>query len=153
MSTRYACQRQRRVIAGFLLAIGVVLACVSVTPAGALRCLHCFLAQRWVEATVSEPVRQKSRAEPRPDRAAPAPPLDAPDSLRVPQRLTADPQRLTAPGEAFPDDTSVAIPCPRVCDTGHLPAARRFDEAWPRAVMGSAPTIPGFRAPPSFLST
>lgn len=55
MPTRFKSHHTWRAVAGLLLVIGVALAWMSVTPTGALSCLHCFLAQRWVEATVAAP--------------------------------------------------------------------------------------------------
>jgi len=46
--------RGQRVVAGALLIIGLALVWVAVTPHGALRCLHCFLEQRWVEGTPAD---------------------------------------------------------------------------------------------------
>lgn len=64
MSGRDRIHRRQRLLAGLLLVAGMALAWMSVTPTGALSCLHCFLAQRWVEATVADQSSRPSLSDP-----------------------------------------------------------------------------------------
>ncbi len=54
MRSRQRFLQRQRVIAGLMLALALSLAWFSVTPGGALSCLHCFLQQRWVEGALAD---------------------------------------------------------------------------------------------------
>ena len=153
MPFRYVIQRQRKAIAGLLVAIAVALAWISVTPAGALSCLHCFLAQRWVEATVSAPVRQQSWVDTEPDRLIPAPTLTAADHGRHVPRLSADRQGASASGKSSPAKAWTAIVPLCSCRTRQAVTAYWFGDSARQFVAGPDSTILRFRAPPSLIAT
>lgn len=60
-------------MAAFLLVMGLALAWLSVTPSGALTCLHCFLSQRWVDATLSDRSLQQASVDPQSIALSPVP--------------------------------------------------------------------------------
>ena len=151
MPIRVEVHHKSRSLAGLLLAIGLALAWMSVTPTGALNCLHCVLAQRWVEATVSE--RDHRQSEPQADIFAHASNRTASDPVRSLHRLIADHRQAIASGESPLGDTSAAI------------VGRWSVPAWPvftRRLLrdGASPFVAdrnshilGFRAPPSLIAT
>ncbi|MCC6966037.1 MAG: hypothetical protein IT391_07110 [Nitrospira sp.] len=153
MSIQYVIQRKRNGIANFLLAIGVALAWMSVTPAGALSCLHCFLSQRWVEATVVEPGPRQSRPETQTDLSAHASRLVALDPRLLSDSAVGDPHQSTVTDASSPGDAPTAIVWQWVCRTHSVPAPLMLDAGSSQSLATLDPTILGFRAPPSLITT
>jgi hypothetical protein len=153
MPTRFDVHRRLRVLAGLLLAMGLALAWMSVTQTGALSCLHCFLAQRWVEATVAERGPRQSRPETQTDLSTRVPGRYSPDPTHVPQRLVADTYQAIVSAAVSPGDAPPAIVRPWVFRTHSVPAPPTLDAGSSQSLTILDPTIPGFRAPPSLVTT
>lgn len=129
-------------IAGGLLVTAVTLAWCSVTPSGALSCLHCFLAQRWVEGAIFE--RRVTESQPgfqvvRVQGAAPGSVADA--SERAGSAIDGPPQAGAIPS-LVPDRPVVHSLRPILC---------RHDDRGRVASCGS-PAQLGLRAPPRTIS-
>ena len=153
MPTRFESHRTRRAVAGLLLVIGVALAWMSVTPTGALSCLHCFLAQRWVEATLSERDPRQSRPETQTNIFAHASTLPALDPPFLSESAVADPLQAIVSGDSSPSDAPSAIACQWVLCTRYVLTPGSFNAGPSQSVAGLDPKILGFRAPPSLIAT
>jgi hypothetical protein len=153
MPTRFEFHRMPRVVAGLLLVVGVALAWMSVTPTGALSCLHCFLAQRWVEATVAELGPRQSRPQTQTDLSAHASRLVALDPRLLSDSAVDDPHQSTVTDASSPGDDPTAIVWQWVFRTHSVPAPPMLDAGSSLPLATLDPTILGFRAPPSLVTT
>lgn len=149
MPTRFEFHRTPRVVAGLLLVMGVALAWMSVTPTGALSCLHCILAQRWVEATVADQSPRPSRSD-----------TQAASASHASRPVDLDPPVLS---DSAVDDPRT-LPVSRDASLSDLhPATERhwvFPERYVFAPVHTGPSqfpvvrdpkIVGLRAPPSLI--
>jgi len=149
MPTRFEFHRTPRVVAGLLLVMGVALAWMSVTPTGALSCLHCFLAQRWVEVTVVDQSPRPSRSDTR-----------AASASHASRRVVLNPPVLSDSAVGDPR----TLPVSRDASLSDLhPATERhwvFPERYVFAPVHTGPSqfpvvrdpkIVGLRAPPSLI--
>lgn len=149
MSGRDRFHRRQRLLAGLLLVAGMALAWMSVTPTGALSCLHCFLAQRWVEATVVDQSPRPSRSD-----------TQAASVSHASRRVDLDPPVLSDSAVVDPR----TLPVSRGASLSDLhPATERhwvFPERYVFAPVHTgpsqfpvarAPKIVGLRAPPSLI--
>ena len=152
MPTRFESHRQSRVIASLLLVIGMALCWMSVTPTGALSCLNCFLAQRWVEATLSERDPRQSRPETQTNIFAHASTLPALDPPFLSESAVADPLQAIVSGDSSPSDAPSAIACQWVFRTRAVLTPPTLDAGPSQSAAGLDPTILGFRAPPSLIA-
>ncbi|MBP8154128.1 MAG: hypothetical protein KAX87_02500 [Nitrospira sp.] len=153
MPIRIEVHRKPRILAGLLLVMGVALAWMSVTPTGALSCLHCFLAQRWVEATVAERGPRQSRPETQTDLSAHASRLVALAPLFLSDSAVGDPHRSTVTDASSPGDAPTAIVWQGVFRTHSVPTPPTLDAGSSPSLAILDPTILGFRAPPSLITT
>ena len=152
MPTGFKFHRMRRVVAGLLLVIGVALAWMSVTPTGALSCLHCFLAQRWVEATVAERDPRQSDLETQADPSAHASRFVALDPPLPSDSAVADPHQSTVSNASSPGDASTAIVWQWVFRTRAVLMPPTLDAGSSQSFAAPDPTILGLRAPPSLIT-
>ena len=153
MPTRFESHRTRRAVAGLLLVIGVALAWMSVTPTGALSCLHCFLAQRWVEATVAERDPRQSDLETQADPSAHASRFVALDPPLPSGPAVADPHQSTVSNASSPGDAPAAIVWQWVLRMRAVLTPPMFDAGSFQSLAVLDPTILGLRAPPSLITT
>jgi len=152
MPIRVEVHRKSRILASLLLAIGLALAWMSVTPTGALNCVQCFLAQRWVEATVSERDHRQSEPDSHGNIFVHASDRAASDPIRILQRLIADDRQASASGESPLGDTF-----PAIVRRWSVPAWQVFTRRLLRNgvlpfVAGLDSHRLGFRAPPSLIT-
>ncbi len=151
MPTRFECHRTTRVVAALLLLTALALAWMSVTPTGALSCLHCFLAQRWVEATVAERGPRQSAPKPQPAFSVHAARLVALDPLRLSESAFDDPGQTLVSGDLSPSDVPTAIECHWVFRRQCVVAS--FHAASSQSLAARDPKSLGLRAPPSPITT
>ncbi|HAP39601.1 MAG TPA: hypothetical protein DCQ94_07560 [Nitrospira sp.] len=130
-------------MAGAMLIIGLALAWLSVTPDGALSCLHCFLEQRWVEGTPAErrlaDTQLGSLVAPWPAMAAGA----LPDPHKKLRSVPDDKQPACAVTPLLQDRSSADSLRPAPC---------RHDNRGTRSIC-CAPSRLGLRAPPRIVAT
>jgi len=136
-----------------LLVIGVALAWMSVTPIGALSCLHCFLAQRWVEATVAERDPRQLRPETQTGPSAHTLRLVALDSPVPSGPAVADPHQSTVSNASSPGDAPAAMVWQWVLRMRAVLTPPMFDAGSFQSLAVFDPTILGLRAPPSLITT
>lgn len=143
----------RRAVAGLLLVIGVALAWMSVTPTGALSCLHCFLAQRWVEATVAERGPRQSDLETQTNRSAHASRHAALDPPHLFGSAIAGPYQKAVSEASSPGDAPTAIVWQWVFRTRAVLMPPTLEAGSSQSFAAPDPTILGLRAPPSLITT
>lgn len=129
----------------------LALAWCAVTPSGSLSCLHCFLAQRWVEATVAERGPRQSTSEPQPALSVHAARLVALGPPLPSDFAVADPGQTLVSGNSSPCDVPTAIQCQWVCHTPCVVAQVDADPSQSLAALD--PKRLGLRAPPSLITT
>lgn len=151
MPIRIEVHRKPRILAGLLLVMGVALAWMSVTPTGALSCLHCFLAQRWVEATVAERDPRQSDLETQADPSAHASRFVALDPPLPSGPAVADPHQSTVSNASSPGDAPTAIECHWVFRRQCVVAL--FHAASSQSLAARDPKSLGLRAPPLPITT
>ena len=133
--------------------IGVALAWMSVTPTGALSCLHCFLAQRWVEATVAERGPRQSDLETQTNRSAHASRHAALDPPHLFGSAIAGPYQKAVSEASSPGDAPTAIVWQWVLRMRAVLTPPMFDAGSFQSLAVLDPTILGLRAPPSLITT
>ncbi len=152
MPTRFKSHHTWRAVAGLLLVIGVALAWMSVTPTGALSCLHCFLAQRWVEATVAERGPRQLRPETQPDLSVHASRFVALDPPLPSDSSVVESHQSTVSDASSPGDAPAAIVLQWVLRTHAVLSPSTFDAGSSQSLAALDPRILGLRAPPSLIT-
>ncbi|MCW5787214.1 MAG: hypothetical protein KIT49_06935 [Nitrospira sp.] len=143
MPIREHAHRKQRLMAGAMLIIGLALAWLSVTPDGALSCLHCFLAQRWVEGTPAERRLAETQL------GLPVAPWPAMVSGALP-----DPHKKlrSVPDDRQPACAVTSLLQDRSSADSLRPAPCRHDNRGTRSIC-CAPSRLGLRAPPRIVAT
>lgn len=139
-------------MAGLLLVTGMALGWLSVTPTGALSCLHCFLAQRWVEATVAERDPRQAWREAQTDLSAQASSRVALNPPFVSGAVADEPRQAIVSGDSSPGDAPMAIVWQWAFRTRVVLTPPTLDAGRSQSFAALDPTILGLRAPPSLIT-
>lgn len=148
----FGSSRRWKLTVVLLLLSGLALAGLSITQVGAKKCLHCFLAKQWPEATLSE-TRSNHQDELRTESFSGAQLITASDPPHLWNQIHSNETQLVLLKVSSCEDSPTAVAPEWFFDTSQEAVAVCSETYSERFAAPVSPKILGLRAPPFLIGT